>query len=154
MKKIINQAPIVRYRASVSEIFFPDFWNQTFSAESQSYQSWSLMRKVNRTRAVDETFCACYVGGRLRPAPTHTLNEPFPISSNWVLEMPQPSKTRCSVPELRIEISNLDSFRMRRQILSGFGVEIVIIENVIKVSRGPVFAALTCFALCVFHRRT
>jgi hypothetical protein len=34
MKKIINQAPIVRYRASVSEIFFPDFWNQTFSAES------------------------------------------------------------------------------------------------------------------------
>jgi hypothetical protein len=34
MKKIINQAPIVRYRASVSEIFFPDFWNGTFSAES------------------------------------------------------------------------------------------------------------------------
>jgi len=34
MKKIINQAPIVRYRASVSEIFSPDFWNQTFSAES------------------------------------------------------------------------------------------------------------------------
>ena len=36
MKKIINQAPIVRYRASVSEIFFPVFWNQTFSAESVS----------------------------------------------------------------------------------------------------------------------
>jgi len=36
MKKIINQAPIVRYRASVSEIFLPDFWNQSFSAESQS----------------------------------------------------------------------------------------------------------------------
>src|SRR5438309_1655070 len=35
MKKIINQAPIVRYRASVSEIFFPDFWNRTFSAESE-----------------------------------------------------------------------------------------------------------------------
>jgi len=34
MKKIINQAPIVRYRASVSEIFFPDFWNRHFSAES------------------------------------------------------------------------------------------------------------------------
>jgi len=34
MKKIINQAPIVRYRASVSEIFFPDSWNGTFSAES------------------------------------------------------------------------------------------------------------------------
>jgi len=34
MKKIINQAPIVRYRASVSEIFFPGFWNGTFSAES------------------------------------------------------------------------------------------------------------------------
>ena len=38
MKKIINQAPIVRYRASVSEIFFPDFWNGTFSAESLSLQ--------------------------------------------------------------------------------------------------------------------
>jgi hypothetical protein len=36
MKKMINQAPIVRYRASVSEIFFPDFWNGTFSAESES----------------------------------------------------------------------------------------------------------------------
>ncbi len=36
MKKIINEAPIVRYRASVSEVIFPDFWNQTFSAESLS----------------------------------------------------------------------------------------------------------------------
>jgi len=35
MKKIINQAPIVRYGASVSEIFFPDSWNGTFSAESE-----------------------------------------------------------------------------------------------------------------------
>jgi hypothetical protein len=34
MKKIINHAPIVRYRASVSEIFLPDSWNGTFSAES------------------------------------------------------------------------------------------------------------------------
>jgi hypothetical protein len=34
MKKIINQAPIVRYRASVSEIFSSDSWNGTFSAES------------------------------------------------------------------------------------------------------------------------
>jgi hypothetical protein len=39
MKKIINQAPIVRYRASVSEIFFPDSWYGSFSAESQSLQS-------------------------------------------------------------------------------------------------------------------
>ena len=31
---MINQAPIVRYRASVSEILFPDFWIGTFSAES------------------------------------------------------------------------------------------------------------------------
>jgi len=37
MNKIINQAPIVRYRASVSEIFFPDFWNKAFSAESEYY---------------------------------------------------------------------------------------------------------------------
>ena len=37
MKKIINQAPIVRYRASVSEIVFPEFWNGTFSAESDCY---------------------------------------------------------------------------------------------------------------------
>jgi hypothetical protein len=94
------------------------------------------------------------VGRRLRPAPTHTLDEPFSTSSNWALEMPQPSKTRCSVPDLRIEIANLDSSRMRRQIFSGFGVEIVILDNVAKVSRGPVFAALTCFALCVFDRRT
>ena len=35
MKKIINQASIVRYGASVSGIFFPDFWKRTFSAESQ-----------------------------------------------------------------------------------------------------------------------
>jgi hypothetical protein len=34
MKEIINQAPIVRYRASVREIFFPDSWNGGFSAES------------------------------------------------------------------------------------------------------------------------
>jgi len=38
MKKIINQAPIVRYRASVSEIIFPDSWNGSFSAESTSRQ--------------------------------------------------------------------------------------------------------------------
>jgi len=30
MKKIIKQAPIVRYRASVSEIFFPDFFEPDF----------------------------------------------------------------------------------------------------------------------------
>ena len=30
---MINQAPIVRYTASVSEIFFPDFRRKTFSAE-------------------------------------------------------------------------------------------------------------------------
>jgi transcriptional regulator with XRE-family HTH domain len=47
MKKIINQAPIVRYRASVSEIFFPDSWNGSFSAESISKQS--LSRNSGRT---------------------------------------------------------------------------------------------------------
>jgi hypothetical protein len=31
---MINQAPIVRYRASVCEIFFSDFRKKTFSAES------------------------------------------------------------------------------------------------------------------------
>jgi hypothetical protein len=31
---MINQAPIVRYTASVSENFFPNFWRKTFSAES------------------------------------------------------------------------------------------------------------------------
>jgi hypothetical protein len=31
---MINQAPIVRYTASVSEKFFPNFWRKTFSAES------------------------------------------------------------------------------------------------------------------------
>ncbi|MBI2229937.1 MAG: hypothetical protein HYU46_12670 [Deltaproteobacteria bacterium] len=41
MKKISNQAPIVRYRASVSEIFFPDSWNWTFSAESFFPDSWN-----------------------------------------------------------------------------------------------------------------
>ena len=46
MKKIINQAPIVRYRAFVSEIFFPDFWNKAFSVESHSYQS--LMDELTR----------------------------------------------------------------------------------------------------------
>ncbi len=40
------------------------------------------------------------------------------------------------------------------EVGKGFGVEIVILDNVAKVSCGPVFAALTCFALCVFHRRT
>jgi hypothetical protein len=35
MKKMINQAPIVRYRASVCEIFFFDFRKKTFSAESK-----------------------------------------------------------------------------------------------------------------------
>ena len=34
MNKIINQASIVRYTASVCEIFFPAFWKKTFSAES------------------------------------------------------------------------------------------------------------------------
>jgi hypothetical protein len=36
MKKMINQAPIVRYRASVCEIFFSDFRKKTFSAESRA----------------------------------------------------------------------------------------------------------------------
>jgi len=31
---MINQAPIVRYTASVSEKFLPNFWRKTFSAES------------------------------------------------------------------------------------------------------------------------
>jgi hypothetical protein len=31
---MINQAPIVRYMASVCEIFFADFCKKTFSAES------------------------------------------------------------------------------------------------------------------------
>ena len=31
---MINQAPIVRYTASMSEIFFPNSWRKTFSAES------------------------------------------------------------------------------------------------------------------------
>jgi len=33
---MINQAPIVRYTASVCEIFFSEFWKKTFSAESLS----------------------------------------------------------------------------------------------------------------------
>jgi hypothetical protein len=32
---MINQAPIVRYTAFVSEIFFSDFRKKTFSAESK-----------------------------------------------------------------------------------------------------------------------
>jgi hypothetical protein len=36
MKKMINQGPIVRYTASVCEIFFSDFRQKTFSAESSS----------------------------------------------------------------------------------------------------------------------
>jgi len=31
---MVNQAPIVRYTASVCEIFFSDFWKKGFSAES------------------------------------------------------------------------------------------------------------------------
>ena len=31
---MINQAPIVRYMASVSDKFFPNSWRKTFSAES------------------------------------------------------------------------------------------------------------------------
>jgi hypothetical protein len=33
---MINQGPIVRYTASVCEIFFSDFRQKTFSAESQA----------------------------------------------------------------------------------------------------------------------
>jgi len=40
------------------------------------------------------------------------------------------------------------------EVGKGFGVEIVILENVAKGFRGHVFAVLTCFALCVFDRRT
>ena len=47
-----------------------------------------------------------------------------------------------------------DRYRINSKGFGGFGVEIVILDNVAKASRGPVFAALTCFALCVFHRRT
>jgi hypothetical protein len=36
-KKMINQAPIVRHRAAVSEIFFADFRKQSFSAEPFAY---------------------------------------------------------------------------------------------------------------------
>jgi len=35
MKKIINQAPLVRYRSTVCEIFFSNFPKKTFSAESE-----------------------------------------------------------------------------------------------------------------------
>jgi hypothetical protein len=31
---MINQAPIVRYTASVCETFLPNFWRKPFSAES------------------------------------------------------------------------------------------------------------------------
>jgi len=39
---MINQAPIVRYTASVCEKFFSDFRKKTFSAESQSLQSFDF----------------------------------------------------------------------------------------------------------------
>ena len=39
---MINQAPIVRYTASVSENFFPNFWRKTFSAESELRSDPSL----------------------------------------------------------------------------------------------------------------
>jgi len=38
---MINQVPIVRYTAFVSEIFFSDFRKKTFSAESYYYISSS-----------------------------------------------------------------------------------------------------------------
>jgi hypothetical protein len=41
-----------------------------------------------------ETFCAYYVGRRLRPALTHALNSLFSTSSNSALGMPQASRTR------------------------------------------------------------
>lgn len=43
---MINQAPTVRYTASVCEIFFSDFRKKTFSAESQSLQSDSDHRNL------------------------------------------------------------------------------------------------------------
>jgi len=38
---MITQALIVRYTASVSEKFFPNFWRKTFSAESKSKSTLS-----------------------------------------------------------------------------------------------------------------
>jgi len=58
MKKIINQAPIVRYRASVSEILFPDFWNGTFSAESFSYGLTGIGLRPNFLGSAEAGFAA------------------------------------------------------------------------------------------------
>ena len=44
---MINQAAIVRYTATVCEIFFSDFRKKTFSAESEYY-----MTEVHRVTAI------------------------------------------------------------------------------------------------------
>ncbi|MBI2364991.1 MAG: hypothetical protein HYW03_10410 [Deltaproteobacteria bacterium] len=63
MKKISNQAPIVRYRASVSEIFFPDSWNWTFSAESIPMQDPSHNR--NFLNEASENAAIRFIGHRI-----------------------------------------------------------------------------------------
>jgi len=53
MKKMINQAPIVRYTASMCEIFFSDFLKKTFSAESlfkpETFKSFQLFPLIGTT---------------------------------------------------------------------------------------------------------
>ena len=57
---MINQAPIVRYTASVSEKFFPNSWRKTFSAEStlavQSEKVVSDLPKVINSGRRNRTF--------------------------------------------------------------------------------------------------
>ena len=81
MKKIINQAPIVRYRASVSAIFFPDFWNRTFSTESDvSYLSitaaiFFIHRAVRNywgPNPIRLEMCSHEMGRMATPAVLHT----------------------------------------------------------------------------------
>jgi len=56
---MINQAPIVRYMASVCEIFFADFCKKTFSAESQ-YNRYTLLIPVFRREQFLEQYTAIH----------------------------------------------------------------------------------------------
>jgi len=58
MKKMINQGPIVRYTASVCEVFFSDFRQKTFSAESSVMSDLDhvpFYSKVRRRVPIDPT---------------------------------------------------------------------------------------------------
>ena len=110
----------------------------------------------NRLGRLEQQLFALVQLRKLRTLRTGDLSGPLQITliSGWCLTCLNCLILRGAGRVKGFGARVLAIIHIKLEIGKGFEVEVVILENVTKVSRDPVVAALTCFALCVFDRRT